>query len=262
MTILQAVILGLIQGFSEFLPISSSGHLVIVERLLGLTQTSLVFDVGLHMATLLSVVLALWGETIQTARNFFSGVKTSLGLKILAATVPVGLVGIFFEDVIIENARAVWVVAISFIFWGVLLIAADIFARRVKQGNDALQKSSWKQVMAMGFVQAISLIPGTSRSGITMTAGLFAGMTRETSARVSFLLSIPAIAGAGLVGLKDVAQFGLDVPILALIVGMITAAVSGALCIKWLLGILKKHGFIGFGVYRIAIGIILLSWFL
>lgn len=261
MTILEAIILGLIQGISEFLPISSSGHLVIAEHLLGVTTASLTFDVGLHIATLVAVVIALWGEIKLTTKDFFTNFKSSLGFKIILATIPVGIFGVLFEDKIVEYTRSIWVVALSLMLWGAILIFADYLADRIAK-KTVLAKTNWGQVMAMGFAQVLSLIPGTSRSGITITAGLFAKMDRKAAAKISFLLSLPAIAGAGLIGLKDVFEFGLDVPASSLVVGMLVACVSGVFCIRWLLSLLTKYGFKWFGIYRIALGFILLLWFL
>lgn len=262
MSTLDAIILGIIQGISEFLPISSSGHLVLAQHFLGNLHESVVFDVGLHMATLLAIVIAMRSDLTETTKFFFKNIRSSLGLKLLTATIPVGLAGIFFQDFIVDTTRIVPVVAISLILWGSVLIAADMYSSRKEIKDFDPKKATWLQIGIMGLAQVLSLIPGTSRSGITMTAGLFTGMSRKMAAKVSFLLAIPAIAGAGLVGLKDVVYFGLDVSILSLLVGMFFSFISGALCIRGLLRLLQKTGFIGFGIYRIGLGIILIIFFL
>ena len=209
MTIAQAVILGAVQGLTEFLPVSSSGHLILVPSILGWDIQDITFDAVLHLATLAAIFVGLWPEI----HKIVHGLKTPktdpwgrLGWMIVAATLP-AIVGFFFEDFIETALRQTWIVAVSLAFWGVLLILAD---RLMKKGGEAhVERTGLKRAMIVGCFQALALIPGTSRSGVTITAGLFAGLSRETATRFSFLLGIPAIAAGGALAVDRVEPFGL-----------------------------------------------------
>jgi len=259
MTIPQAIIAGIIQGITEFLPISSSGHLIIVREFFGIEMESLSFDVAVHIATLIAVIWVMRKEILDIIKEFFSKkIWKSTGLKIIAATIPAVIFGLILRGDLIDIIRTTQVVAASLIFWGIVLYIADIFARRQKRLIKKLKKIGWFRAIIIGVAQAIALIPGTSRSGITMTAGLFAGIDRVRAARFSFLLSIPAILGAGALTTFEAVETGLDVSIWALIIGCIAALISGIIAIQFLLKFLEKGTYTGFAIYRIIIGILLL----
>jgi len=259
MSLLEAIVSGLIQGITEFLPVSSSGHLLLIHELFGLESESLSFDVAVHVATLGAVVWVLRKEVIDILRVLFSKkLFSSLGLKIAVATIPAGIVGFILSDNAVALLRTTQVVAISFIVWGIALYMADLFVMRRRHLIARIEKISWLRAIVIGLSQAIALIPGTSRSGITMTAGMFMSIDRERAARFSFLLSIPAILGAGVLTTFDAIDAGLDVSIIALIVGCIVAFMSGIFAIKFLLEFLKKGNFFYFCVYRVIFGVILL----
>jgi undecaprenyl-diphosphatase len=260
MSIVQAVVLGAVQGLTEFLPISSSGHLIVIPRLLHWPQQSLEFDLILHLATLLAVVIALRSEIMWLIDGWRQRdpVRRVLVGKLLLATVPALLVGVVFGDWLTHH-RTLPIVAWSLIVWGILLAVADTYAVQNAGEVKQLDRTSWIQAIVIGVLQVFAFIPGTSRSGATMTAGLFAGLDRPTAAKFSFLLSVPVIVAAGGKAMLDVAQAGLSSQLLPLLIGFVSALVFGVLAIKLLLKIVTKTSFLWFAGYRIALGIFLLT---
>jgi undecaprenyl-diphosphatase len=253
MSLFQALILGLTQGLTEFLPISSSGHLLIVSRFFGWPVQSVAFDAALHLATLAAIVFALRAEVWSMVRA-----PARLGWPIVLASFPVLLVGFFWGDAIETKFRDPWLVAFALAAFGLLLWFADRLVRASAQSD--VQKVGIRRAVQIGLVQMVALLPGVSRSGITITSGLFLGLSREAAARFSFLLGIPAIAAAGSYGLWQVLRGGLDVDPSALAAGMVAAFVSGFLAIRWLLKLLRAGNFTGFVVYRLLLaGVIIIS---
>lgn len=259
MTIWQAIISGIVQGVTEFLPVSSSGHLLIVRELFGVHVDSLSFDVAVHVATLVAVVWVMRDDIVQIIREFFSKKWWhSIAFKIVVATIPAVVFGLMLNGDLLAVLRTTQVVAVSLIFWGVILFAADVYVRKQTKLVKKLENMRWMQVVIIGLAQAVALIPGTSRSGITMTAGMLSGVNREQAARFSFLLSIPAILGAAILALVDASQTGLDIDIWELIAGCVAALISGMVAVRFLLSFLKKGTFVGFAIYRILLGLFLL----
>lgn len=258
MTILQAVILGIVQGITEFLPISSSGHLIIFPEVFGWEANGMTFDVAVHVASLLAIVVALRKDIVdllgRLVRREASAVRVIGFLAV--ATVPAVIAGGMFGDWF-DTARTVRVVAFSLIVWGVILAIADRVAARARPGN-GLYGLTWFQAVLIGIIQVFALIPGTSRSGSTMSAGLLTGLDRETAARFSFLLAIPAIVGAGLVTALDVARVGMDVTVAPLVAGSVAAFVSGLFAIVFLMFVIRRANFLWFAGYRIILGLMLL----
>ncbi len=258
MTILQAIVLGFVQGITEFLPISSSGHLLIVPSIFNWPEHALDFDVAVHVATLFAVVWVFWSDLERMARMATRKSKErSLVIKLVIATIPVGIVGVLLSTMDIEAFRNTKIVLSGLIGWGAVLWIADIFSNKWRRQVRRPEDVSWWKAILIGCVQALSLLPGTSRSGITMTFGLFSGLDRTTAARFSFLLAIPALAGAGFVTALDAAQNGLETPVLPLIVGFICALISGVVAIKFLLRLVGRTSYAWFGAYRILLGAIL-----
>ncbi len=250
MTHLQALALGVLQGVTEFLPISSSGHLVLAEYFLGVKGGGLVFDVFLHLGTLLAVLLYFW----QDWWHIFSGSlkKDSSARRLLffliVGTIPGALAGVILEKDVETIFRDPIRVATMLALMSLPLLLAELLAKHTKTIRDL----RLPHALFVGLAQALAVIPGTSRSGITMSAGLFTGLTREEAARFSFLLSAPIIAGAGVFeGLKI---FRAGVPLdTVYLVGFLASLVSGLLVIAWLLRFLKKHTFYLFIGYRILL---------
>lgn len=247
----QAIILGIVQGLTEFLPISSTAHLILFPWLFGWQGqiNTLTFDVALHGGTLLALLVCFYRDWINMLLH-----DRKMLFTILAAIVPAGIAGIAFHDMIEHTLRSPLVIAGSLVFFGWLMIVAE------KAGKQAKRKVSFVDAMIIGCAQAVALIPGTSRSGITITAGLFSNIKRETAARFSFLLSTPVIAGALLLEgrklLKHPGNYQLDL----FAVGFIAAFISGIIAIQFLLWYLKKHPLHSFAYYRfaLAVGILVL----
>lgn len=265
MDLLQALILALVQGLTEFLPVSSSAHLVLVPVFTDWPDQGLAFDVALNTATWLAVVVYFRGDLTGMAsglvrslkdRSFSSNPDGRLAWMVLLATIPVGAAGLLFHDFIEENLRSTAVVAWSSIVWGLVLFAAD---RRAGSGD--FRRLGWAGAVFVGLSQALALVPGTSRSGITITAGLFAGMSRTSAARFSFLLAVVvgALAG-GLEGVKMIER-GWDTPWGAVAVGMVVAFIAAYAAIHYFLKIISSFSMTPFVVYRVALGAGLLLLF-
>ncbi len=261
MDVLQAVVLGAVQGLTEFLPVSSSGHLILFPALLGWEPQGLVFDITVHAATLCAILLALRRDIVDLGLRCWRGEKTArlLVLKLLAATVPVAVVGLLWEDNLLA-LRTTTAVALSLIGWGLLLALADRYTAMMRGQVSETTKVRWSQALFIGCLQIFSLIPGTSRSGATITAGLFSGIDRATATKFAFLLAVPAILGAAASTAIDVSRTGLDLPLDVLGAGFVSALVFGILAIRLLLLIVKHSTFLGFAIYRIALGIFVLLY--
>jgi undecaprenyl-diphosphatase len=257
----QAIVLAIVQGLSEFLPISSSGHLILIPHFFGWPDQGLAFDVAVHMGTLLALLLyfrrqlatmvAAWLDSVLRRRP---SADSRLAWQLLVATVPVGLAGLAFGDFIEAHFRDPLFVAGTLSFFGVLMYAAD----RLGRGTRDEFALTWPQALAIGCAQALALMPGTSRSGITMTAGRALGLTRSGAARFSFLLAIPGIAAAGgYEGLKLVTSPA-AVDWQSMAVGVVFAGLSGIACIHFLIRFIERIGLLPFTLYRLLIaGLIL-----
>jgi len=265
MDIIQAIVLAIIQGISEFLPISSSAHLILVPELLGWPDQGLAFDVAVHVGTLLAVVVFLKKEIQQIVPAWCSGwlgfnwdTHGKLGWLVVLATIPLGLMGILFGGVIEANLRAAWVIAASTLVFGLLLGWAD---RSGDQNTKPVESLTWKQALIVGVAQAFALIPGTSRSGATMTALLALGFSRVASARFSFLIAVPAIASAGLLKGLELAASENTIEWGILFLGVALSATIAFMCMHWFMRFVERVGMMPFVVYRILLSIVIV-WFL
>lgn len=268
MTLFQAAVLGAVQGLTEFLPVSSSGHLILVPALLGWKDaSSLAFDAAVNVGTVAAVLVALREDAGKMVRGL-ARPKTDrfgrLGWMIIVATIPAVLAALFFRDALELYARTPQVVAGSLAVWGVLLLIADAWKGKSNKGSLPSMEGrgwggEWKKVMLIGFAQAIALIPGTSRSGVTITAGLFAGLDRAAAARFSFLLGLPILLLASASGVYDVVKGGADVSVAVMSVGILTAFVAGLFAIRWLLKLFQgETTYKWFAVYRIGLAALVL----
>jgi len=264
MDLLQIIVLALLQGFTEFLPISSSAHLILPSQVLGWPDQGLAFDVATHVGTLSAVLLYFRQDVQQLITGWlttgFSSTPSTegrLAWLIVAATVPAGLCGILFDGWIEENLRSTQVIATTTIVFGLLLWFADA---RSKQQKELLELTLFA-ALVIGAFQALALIPGTSRSGITITAALLLGFRREPAARFSFLLSIPLILAAG--GLKtiELVQAAIVVDWFAIGLATMVAAVSAYICIYFFLALINRMGMLPFVVYRLILGSVLVIAF-
>lgn len=260
---LQVVVLSLVQGITEFLPISSSAHLILVPELTSWTDQGLAFDVALHVGSLAAVVLyfrrELWRMTCSWSASVAGrGMDDDARLAwwVILATVPVGLAALLFRETIEVTLRSALLLAGSLILFGLVLGYADWRGR----GTRTEHQLTWRDALLIGLAQALALIPGTSRSGITMTAALLLGMSREGAARFSFLMSIPVIVLAG--GLEAYILLleprPIDWP--ALWWGTLLSGISAYLCIHYFLVVIKRIGMQPFVVYRVVFGLWLI-WF-
>lgn len=267
MDILQAVILGIVQGITEFLPISSSGHLVLAPWLLGWEYQGASFDVALHVGTLLGVVAYFWRawrNMIASLRKVkilrSNSVAKELDLDILAhqrlllfivlATIPSAATGYFLKDFAEGAFRSPPVVAASLILFSFVILFAEKFGKKVNN----ISHINWQRALVVGFFQALAIIPGVSRSGATISAALFLGLSRVEAARFSFLLATPIIVGAGLFKLPDIFRAGIDS---AFIAGLIASALFGYYAIKFLFKFLEKASYMIFVWYRIILGLVI-----
>ncbi|TLU67254.1 undecaprenyl-diphosphate phosphatase [Thalassotalea litorea] len=264
MSTIEIIVLALIQGLTEFLPISSSAHLILPSQLLGWVDQGLAFDVAVHVGTLLAVVIYFrrevgdmmfaWGNSIIKKEH---SADSKLAWWILFATIPAGLFGLLGKDFIEAHLRSAAVIALTTIVFGLLLGFVDI---KSKQNKD-IQSLGFKGAMMIGVAQALALIPGTSRSGITMTMGLMLGLTRTAAARFSFLLSIPAIAMAGSYLTLKLVTSAEPVDWQAIALGSGIAFLSAYACIHYFLILVDKLGMMPFVIYRLLLGGFLV-WFI
>jgi undecaprenyl-diphosphatase len=250
---LQTLILGIVQGLGEFLPISSSAHLILVPSYMHWPDPGLAFDVALHLGTLLAVVIYFRKDLVVFLQAMTRPNDPSLAPErrligqILIATIPGALAGLLLEHKAETVFRSPFLIGWTLIGLGVLLAIADY----TKNGQKTLPDFTWKMALIIGIAQGLALIPGVSRSGITITVALFLGAERSTAARFSFLMSIPIIAGAGVLKFK---QILLTPDKLALATGFTGAAISGFIAIWFLLRYVQKHRYTPFVLYRWALG--------
>ena len=266
MPLYQAIILAIVQGLTEFLPVSSTAHLTIIPKLLGWTDQGLGFDIALHAGTLIAVVVFFFKDWVAIIGN-------GLGIKVpparpdednprllwylVAGSIPVGIAGLLLKKYAEGPWRNLYVIGAMLIVVGLVMAAADYFG----QNRKSLDQMSWADALAIGVAQALAVVPGTSRSGITISAGRFRHINREVSARFSFLLSTPAIAAAALQDARELVHSG-GVPAdmrLPYLVGVLVSAVVGMAVIAFFLRYLRNHTFSLFVWYRVIFGIILLA---
>ena len=271
MEVFQIVILALVQGVTEFLPISSSAHLLLPSSLLGWPDQGLAFDVAVHVGSLLAVIIYFRDDILRLISAWFGGFNRDRELSIsqqqdcrlawfiILATIPAGLAGLLFNDFIEAHLRSIAVVALTTIVFGLLLLAADSRHSRVLDSNvKTLANLTVKTVIFIGICQAFALIPGTSRSGVTITAALFLGIGRTDAARFSFLLSIPIIVLSG--GFKALELLNeSSVPWLELLLGASLSAISAYACIHYFLSYINRLGMLPFVIYRLGLGGVL-AW--
>ena len=258
MEIIHTILLAIIQGLTEFLPISSSAHLILLSEMLGWEDQGQAFDVALHFGTLLAVLFYFKNDLFNMfARSNFkstnSFIHSQLGI-ITLATIPVVLFGGLFSELIEQNLRSSIVIAIATIFFGLILFLAD---SRKKHNNDTVVN------LGIGFLiglsQVFALIPGTSRSGVTITAGLFLGLSREEAAKFSFLLAIPVIIAASAFKLYQLTQVEVLIfDYLDLLLGIVVSFIVAFLTIKWFLRMVQKIGMLPFFIYRLVLGALIL----
>lgn len=283
----ESILLGIIQGVTEFLPVSSSGHLAIFKNILGMKDVGISFDILLHVGTLIAVFIVYWKDI---ARLFYDGIgividacanvgvffkRNAMGQRVkyrrvisssyrkfamlvIVSTIPTGIIGIIGKDFVEEMSSTLIVPGICLIITGLLLMLSD----KLPDGSKTPKKTTYKDAVFVGICQGIATLPGISRSGTTITAEILCGFRRDFAVKYSFIMSIPVILGAAVLDLKDFGSEGLSGTTLAsYIVGMIAAAVVGYICIKTMLVIVRKKKFSYFSYYCFAVGAIAILWY-
>ena len=263
MSIIEIIVLALIQGLTEFLPISSSAHLILPSQILGWEDQGLAFDVAVHVGTLVAVVIYFRKEVVDILGAWFKSFgqqgasdDSKLGWWIIIGTIPAAVLGLVFKDMIELYLRSAWVIAVTTIVFGLLLWYADVKGKQTK----TIYQLNWKSALMIGMAQAMAMIPGTSRSGITMTAGLMLGMNKQSAARFSFLLAIPVISMMGLYYTAELALGDEVVDWTTLILGAGLSFISAYACIFLFLKIIERMGMMPFVIYRLLLGIGLIAF--
>ena len=265
MTDLQAIWLAAVQGLTEFLPISSSAHLILLPRLLGMPDQGLAFDVAVHVGSLTAVLFYFRHELVPMTRDWaltLTGKPNTehsrLAWAVIIGTIPLGIGGVLMKVAVGGELRSPLVIAATTIIFGLLLGWADYTGKRQRDEHSL----SWKDALLIGGSQILALIPGTSRSGITMTTALLLGLTRTAAARFSFLLSIPAIILPGILLGADLVESTDPVDWRSFAIGIVFSALFAYLCIRLFLSFIQRIGMLVFVIYRIVLGIFLLYLFL
>lgn len=252
MNIFQAIILGLVQGITEFLPVSSSGHLVFFQKILGVQGDVISFDIAVHLATLVAVFAVFWDDICMMVRRPFS----KFPIYIVIATLPAIAFAIIFKDLIKELFETGRFLSLEFFMTGVIML----YAENKKCGYKRLADINIKDALFIGTAQAVAILPAVSRSGFTISGALVRGLDRRFAAKFSFILSIPAILGSAVFDIKDVAdaEFKLSIGIIPLIAGMLAAGISGYFAIKYMLKVLREGDLKIFSYYVFGLAIIVL----
>lgn len=259
MSTIEVIILAIIQGLTEFLPISSSAHLILPSAILGWQDQGIVFDVAVHVGTLFAVMLYFRQDIANLTLGWVKSLAgqhstdSKLAWWVILATIPAGLAGLFAADLIELYLRSPYVIAVTTIVFGLALWLADAKAKQIQ----SMESITWRQALLIGIAQAVALIPGTSRSGITMTAALMLGLDRVSAARFSFLLSIPIIIlSGGYQGLKLVST-PTNYDVNAILLGTGLSFVSALICINLFLKVINRMGMLPFVIYRLVLGAVL-----
>ena len=264
--LLEAIFLGVVQGLTEFLPVSSSGHLLLSQYFLGMDQDrfGLTFDAAIHTGTVLAVISYFWRDLLRMARAFARSLRgpnfeerdQRMAYLILVATIPAGVVGLLFQGFFETEVRSPWLVAFNLVLVGVLFIVGEAVGRQ----NRTSDKLGFKEALGIGLAQTVALFPGVSRSGGTITLGLFLGLRRDEAARFSFLMSVPITTAAALLSLADAFGSGINAgDALLFVAGSVTSGVVGYLAIRFLLNYLAGHSLRAFAYYRFALAAVVVT---
>lgn len=251
MNIIQGIILGFVQGLTEFLPISSSGHLVLFQKIFAVSEPTLIFDTMVHVGTLAAVMTVLWKEIFSIIKKPFQ----RLTWLLIAGTIPTGIIGIMFKDSFEAMFKSGSTLGFEFLATGIIIL----FAERLSNGRKHIEETSFPDAAFIGVMQGVAIMPAISRSGLTISGALMRNLDREFAAKFSFLLSIPAILGAAVFQVKDILETGstgiITAPIIA---GTIAAAVTGYFSVRFMIVIVKKGSMKIFSYYVFALGILVL----
>ena len=265
MNYLEAVILGVVEGLTEFLPVSSTGHLTIAEKALGLPIDDdgiTAFTAVIQMGAIAAVIVYFFKDIVQIASAWFRGlvrpelrgrIDYRMGWYVIVGSIPIGIVGLLAKDVISGPLRSLWWVGAALVLWSVVMVLAERLGRQ----DRGEKRISMRDAIVIGLAQCVALVPGVSRSGATISTGLLLNLDRVSATRLSFFLSIPALTAAGLFELKDVAGSGIGAG--PTVVGTVVAFVVAYASIAWLLRFVAHHTIVAFVPYRVALGGIVLA---
>ncbi|MEZ4358510.1 MAG: undecaprenyl-diphosphate phosphatase [Eubacteriales bacterium] len=243
MNIIESIIIGLVQGLTEFLPVSSSGHIVLLQNVFGIQEQQIFFGVMVHLATLVAVTIVLWKDILKILKNLFG----HMTWMIVIASIPAVIIGALFSD-FFEEAFGGASLGYMFLLTALILTLSEKLYSR--QRKNPRQEVNLKNALSMGIMQALAILPGVSRSGSTIAGGLFTGMNREAAAKFSFLMSIPIILGSAIFEGYDAVKVGIgNVDWLPVILGMVAACISGYVAVKFMLNLIKRKRLYGFAVY-------------
>ena len=265
MSWLQVAVLAVLQGLTEFLPVSSSGHLAIASQLFFADDAGASFTAVTQLGTELAVLVYFAGDIRRILVSWFAGLRNAarrdsdywLGWWVIIGTIPICILGLLFKDQIRGGVRNLWIVAIALIVFSVVIAAAEYYGRQTRR----VEQLTWKDGVIVGLAQCLALVPGVSRSGATISAGLFLGQTREVAARFGFLLAIPAVLASGLFSLPDAfapVTEGMSATGPQLAVSVVIAFVVGYAAVAWFLKFLVRHGMYWFVGYRVILGVVVL----
>jgi len=265
--LLRVIFLSIVQGVTEWLPVSSTGHMILVEHFLEFSHSEefwSVFVVVIQLASVMAVVTTFFKQL--NPFEFTDGFQTDFGkiqlwLKIVIASIPAALIGIPFDDLIEEHLGTIWIIAIALIFYGIVFIIVENANKDKTPRVDNLGLITYKLAFIIGVFQLLALIPGTSRSGATIIGGLILGMSRKTAAEFTFFLAIPAMAGGSLIRIMRVGFDFTGAEWITMVVGCLVAFVVSVVTIKFLLGFVKRNSFKPFAYYRIILGLVILTYF-
>lgn len=252
MDILQGIILGIVQGLTEFLPVSSSGHLILFKKLFGIDQEQfgLTFDIALHFATLIAVFVVFWPDIVAILKK---PVQKLTGLLIIA-TIPAVFVGLFLDDYIEEISQSGGFLGFAFLFTAALMF----FSQKIPSKSKNLDMMKYSDAAVIGLMQGVAVMPGISRSGSTTSAGLIMGVEKAASMRFAFLMSIPVILGSAVLGVKDIVTNPEPINWAPVLAGMLAAGISGYFAVRFMLNFFKKRSLNIFSVYVAVLGILIL----
>ena len=272
MNVLQAIILGIIQGLAEFLPISSSGHLAIIQNLFHIeTDTALLFDVLLHIGTLTAIIVVFWKDIVKLIIEFFgiiadfirrfrdpdlivlSSAYRRFVLLIIVSTIPTAVLGFIGRDFVAYASSTLLIPGIGLIITSILLFICD----RIGDGRKGIKKITYLNAFEIGIAQGVATLPGISRSGATIAACLMLGIKKETAVKYSFIMSIPAVLGAAVLELKDAAGTSVEAgTVVAYIIGMVVSAVVGYFAIRVMINVVRRKRYLYFSIYCLVIGLV------
>jgi undecaprenyl-diphosphatase len=262
---LQVVVLSVVQGLTEFLPVSSSGHLAIVSQMFFSDDAGASFTAVIQIGTELAVLIYFARDIVRIVKAWFGGLFDQarrtpdywLGWWVILGSVPIGAAGLLFKHYIRGDVRNLWIIATALVVFSVVIAAAEYFGKQTR----TIEQFTWRDSLVIGSVQCLALIPGVSRSGATISAGLFMGQKREAAARFGFLLAIPAVLASGLFSLPDAFHpegAGMSATGLQLLVGTVIAFVIGYAAVAWFLKFLVSHSMYWFVGYRLIVGVVVL----